>query len=52
MRDLERRLVAKGYAPGETRWFQAIDVDLANSPVSREQLDRMRAGLQKLLEKR
>ena len=39
-----------GYAPtGETKWFEAMKVDLNNSSIPREQLEMMRGMLRKTL---
>lgn len=53
MNDLEKRLVAElGYTPGETRWVDAIRVDLREAGMTPEQAKAMQETMQRMMERR
>jgi len=53
MDGLESRLVKDlGYAPGETRWFDAIRVDLREAGMTPEQAGAMQETMQRMMERR
>jgi hypothetical protein len=49
MDDLATRLEALGYEAGDATWFRAIEVDVANSAVSREEIARMRLMVRRMM---
>jgi hypothetical protein len=51
LEDLERRIGEQlGYRPAESRWFRAIEVDLARSQLDARQLAQMRLTMRRMLQ--
>lgn len=43
--DIERRLLALGFVPQETRWFTAIEADIKNSGITHLQIEQIRNSI-------